>query len=275
VWLKQGLAGAAWATSAAQMAACCYILWFFVRVATRERREERAAASPTLTEAEGAEEGANETALFAPPSRGDVVHFCGVGVPTAMVVVTKVCTYGALSAAATRLGTVTGAAHTVASNIFFLAAVFGDSVSSVAQAAMPEYLGVPRAAFRWAGLLLVVGGFVGIFNLCASSTMATIGAGLFTTSPEVVAEVQSVVPLMGAAVLLHAFSMATEGVLFAGAQLRYMICSYALNCSLALGALAAYSAASPAGLALTSLWAVKVRHARALVHACVRPPERV
>ena len=252
--LNMGIAGAAAASSAAQIVAAGYIAWHFVRTARADRAAEAA-------EAAKAGESQQEEALFAPPSRESVVRYCSVGVPTAMVVLAKVLTYGSLTAAATRVSTLTAAAHTVATNVFFLFAVFGDAVSSVATSAMPSHLGRPSRAFRFAGLLLLCGACVGLFNSMVSTGIATIGAGAFTSSAAVVEQVRTIVPLMGVALLLHAFSMATEGVLFAGSQMRFMVASYFINCGLAVASLSYLTQHHAAmGLAaLTGIWLVKVQ----------------
>lgn len=239
---NMGLAGAAWATSFSQIIACAAIGWYYRKVSMRDVSEE--------PEKDDSQPCANNALTR---------DFCSMSIPTAGVVFTKVCVYGGTAAAAQQLGVISGAADVLMSNIFFFFAVFGDAVSSVAQSAMPAHLpptGSSGAAKRWAMLIAACGLCVGLLNSGLSAVLATVGAGIFTKEFAVLQGMRKITPIMAGALLLHAFSMSSEGILFASQRMNFMSVSYALNAGLALMSL---YADVQNGLTLTGIWLIKIQ----------------
>ena len=230
--LGQGIAGAAWATVASQAAAATVLLLRLLRPGP---------GRPALL-----------TRLPLRLPNGDaLLRFGRLGLPIASSIFLKVAYFTAVTQAATALSPTAAASHGVMIALFCVLGVLGDAVSQAAQSFMPAVIGTPRASWALAQRLMRLGAAVGVFNCSAIATAALLCHGAFTSSPEVVAGMHSVLAVACAALLLHNCSMATEGMCLAGGELGFLLRANALGVTLALGASAA---AVAAGWGLSGVW---------------------
>jgi Na+-driven multidrug efflux pump len=129
-------------------------------------------------------------------------------------------------------------------------------VSQSAQSFLPALLGRPAAAFALCRSLLLTGAVVGALNCALAGVAPVLAPGLFTTSAAVAAGMREVAPIMSAALVLHSSSMATEGLLLAGRDLKWLLVSYARNAAACFVTLAA---SQHAGWGLRGVWAVLIQ----------------
>lgn len=108
----------------------------------------------------------------------------------------------------------------------------------MAQAFLPGVLGRPTAALASAKRLLQLGAAVGAVNCVVAAVVATRAGSLFTTSAEVIAAMESIVPVACATLVLHNMSMASEGMMLASRELPYLLVTYAIGATLAVATLA-------------------------------------
>lgn len=230
--LGQGIGGAAWATVASQAAAAAVLLHRLLRP------------------------GPGRPALLTRlplrlPSADALVRYWRLGLPIAASIAVKVAYFTAVTQAATALSPTAAASHGVMIAIFCVLGVLGDAVSQSAQSFMPAMLGSPRAAGALAGQLMRLGAAVGVFNCVAIAAAALLCHGAFTSSPEVVAGMHSVLGVACASLLLHNASMATEGMCLACGELGFLLRANAMGAAVAM---AAAAAAVSAGWGLSGVW---------------------
>lgn len=236
VGLGQGLAGAAWATTLSQYVAAALIL-------SRLRLPRPGNQPPLLV---------SRPPLI--PSAAAVARLLAVGAPVALLILIKVLLISVLlGGAATSISPTSSAAHACLIGIYILAATMGDSVSQAAQSFLPATFGRPAASFALARAVIVVGMAVGAFNCIWAGLVPVFVPWMFTTSADVAALMRDVAPVMCASLIMHTASMATEGCLLAGRDLRWLVWSYAGNAMLCAASLAAV-ARQQAGL--PGVWAV-------------------
>jgi Na+-driven multidrug efflux pump len=214
--LGLGVAGAAWATVASQVVASAVIV---------SRLSVPAAPGvPPLLAA---------SAMTWLPRRAAVVAMLRVGGPVCLLIILKVLLVAVgITGAATRLSLLDSAVHGVMMTVYIFSATFGDAVSQSAQSFLPGLLGSPTAAFGLCRQLLITGAVVGTVNCACAGLVPVLSPGVFTTSAAVAAGMRQVAPTMCAALVLHSASMATEGLLLAGRDLRWLLVSYARNAAL-------------------------------------------
>jgi Na+-driven multidrug efflux pump len=229
-----GIAGAAWATVAAQAAATGFLL-------ARLARPPGGAAPPGYVA---------RLAWRLPSVAAARAVLLGYAAPIVALLGTKVALYAFLSALAASLGPAAAAAHHLAISVFLLHACFGDAVSAGAQAWLPASVGDPQAAAAVAGQLLKAGLTAGALNVALVTTVLAVAPPLFTSDPAIAAALASVAPLVALTLGVHTASMATEGMLLAGRDLGYQAGANFLNVGLCV------AAARAAGPSLTSVWAV-------------------
>ena len=236
-----GLAGAAAATTASQLVACCVIVsrLFAARVPSMQGLP-LLAALPSLL-----------------PSRGAVTRVLRVGLPVCTLVGLKILLFScAIGGAATRLGPTSSAAHACLIAIYILAAVCGDAVSQAAQSYLPATLGRPTASRRLCASLIAMGLVVGAVNCVWAGAASMLGPGMFTTDAAVMDLVRNVTPVMCSSLIIHTASMATEGALLAARDLRWLVASYAVNALLCASTLRAVGSA---GWGLWGVWLIMVQ----------------
>ncbi len=146
VGLSWGVAGAAWATVASQVAAAAVVL---------TRLHVPGPGRPALL----------QSLAVRLPRPAALLLFWRMGAPVALVIWIKVGYFTAVTRAATTLSPTAAAAHGVMIAIFCVLGVLGDAVSQAAQSFMPSVLGRPLAAQKVARSLMALGA-----ALCAAST---------------------------------------------------------------------------------------------------------
>ena len=230
--LRQGIAGAAWATVASQAAAAAVLLLRLLRPGKGR--------SALLTELP-----------LRPPSAAALLRFARLGLPVGASTLIKVAYFTAVARYATALSPTAAASHSVMFALFSVLGVLGSAVSQAAQSFMPACIGTPRAAWVLARRLMRLGAAVGLFNCCAIAAAALLGHGAFTSSPQVVAGMRSVLGVACATLLLHNCSMATEGMCLAGGEQSFLLRANALGAAVATGTSAW---AVSAGWGLSGVW---------------------
>lgn len=228
-----GVAGAAWATVAAQVGAAALLLSRLLRPGVLGSQPLLPALPRRL------------------PSLAAAGRFARLGGPVAGVILTKVAYFTAVTRAATALSPTAAAAHGIMIAFFIVLGVLGDAVSQAAQSFLPGVLGRPPAAWVVARQLMTLGCCVGCFNVLAVTVTTLFGSHLFTTSPAVASAMRDILGVATCALLLHNCSMATAGMLLASGDLTFLLRANALG---AIIALAAAAAATSAGFGLPGVW---------------------
>ena len=206
--LNLGVAGAAYATLVAQYAGAC--LFFLVlsnrRMLPREWRRWR------------------------PPSKAELRQITGI---SGMLLLGSLCRMGVytmMTTTALWLGTLVMAAHQVALQIFWTLTYLVDPLFVAATSFVARDFGRrPRRVRRMSALLMGLSLVVGAAIAALSFFVANFGAGAFTDDATVLASIRSVAPLMGAAQLVSALVLVTEGVLIGCGDLRYLLDVHCLN----------------------------------------------
>ena len=224
--LNLGVAGAAYATLAAQYASA--IIFFLVLVDRRMLpREWR---------------------LWRLPSAAELRRITSI---SGMLLLGSLCRMGVytmMTTTALRLGTLTMAAHQVALQIFWTLTYFVDPLFVAATSFVARDFGRrPARVRRMSALLMGLSSAVGAVIATLSFCVSAFGAGAFTTDPTVLASIKSVAPLMGAAQLVSALVLVTEGVLIGCGDLRYLLDVHCLN-FVALGGVLWWVGRTGAGL---------------------------
>jgi len=228
--LGLGLAGAAWATLAAQYVSALLFFWTLSR---RKMLPSRWAHWRLPTVAETRDICAVSGMLL-------LGSLCRMGVYTMMTVTALAC------------GTLTMAAHQVALQIFWTLTYFVDPLFVAATSFIARDHGRrPERVRRMAWLLLRLSVGVGAFIAVVCYLIPTFAAGTFTTDPTLATMIGSIAPLMGTAQLVSAVVLVAEGVLIGCGDLRYLLKVHCLN-FFALGALLWWVRHS--GLGLHGIW---------------------
>ena len=138
--------------------------------------------------------------------------------------------YTMMTTTALWLGTLVMAAHQVALQIFWTLTYLVDPLFVAATSFVARDFGRrPRRVRRMSALLMGLSLVVGAAIAALSFFVAKFGAGAFTDDATVLASIRSVAPLMGAAQLVSALVLVTEGVLIGCGDLRYLLDVHCLN----------------------------------------------
>lgn len=101
--------------------------------------------------------------------------------------------------------------------------------------------------------LILISLGVGGLNALAAGLIPSLFPGLFTTSAEIVREMQGLAPWLSGALLAHACCMALEGILLAERELSYLASAYAVNTLLVVGGL--WGLRTMGSFAIGGVWA--------------------
>ncbi|KAK9842099.1 hypothetical protein WJX81_008345 [Elliptochloris bilobata] len=222
-WFGWGIAGAALATAAAQLITAGALL----------------AALRRPLRANSLAPGFKVALRWRLPSLRAAGLFLKYAGPIVGVLMSKTVMYSTLTSVASSLGPVNAGAHHVMLSVCMFFFCVGDAVSQAAQSFLPAVIGRPGAAQRLGCQLMTTGVFVGILNCAAAGGLVLVAPRLFTNSSAVVAAMMGLLPLLCVTLVVHTASMATEGMLLAGRDLRFLILSYGGNLALTLACLAA------------------------------------
>ena len=216
-----GIGGAAIATLASQVVQALMLAF----VVQRKRRAAGAGTSWLL--------------LRGGPSWRRISKFLSFAGPIFLVLCGKISCYNAMTLAATAGGIAALAGHQAMISIFFVGCKFGDAVSQTSQAFLPacydydESTGArpapPPRAQRLSGRLLRLSALLGGIVSVLAYAFATRAPTVFTRDPAVLGAMSSVAPLLFVALLVHAVTMTSEGLLLGARQLSFLAKAYAGN----------------------------------------------
>ena len=213
-----GIAGAAWATVAAQASMAVALVILLLRGATEDDKEKEKSAGPPRLHA---------FPLYVPRWK-DTFRFLQIAGPVFYLNAIKIIFVAGLVQSVTAIGPECAAASGVLSAVYFFFAVMGDGVSQAAQTFLPPSLGTRRAV-RVSVLLLVSAACLGLFNGLVSCVIAVAAPQIFTNSEVVANIIRRAAPVMSFALAIHTASMGSEGCLLAARDVRFMSFWYLPN----------------------------------------------
>jgi Na+-driven multidrug efflux pump len=217
-----GIAGAAWATVAAQASMSVALVVLLLRggrPATEKgfHKRKKTSAPPRL----------NAFPLYVPKWK-DTFRFLTIAGPVFYLNAIKIIFVAGLVQSVTAIGPECAAASGVLSAVYFFFAVMGDGVSQAAQTFLPPSLGTKRAV-KVSVLLLVSAACLGVFNGVVSCVIAVAAPQIFTNSEVVANIMRNAAPVMSFALAIHTASMGSEGCLLAARDVRFMSFWYLPN----------------------------------------------
>ena len=247
-----GIAGAAWATVAAQASMGVALVFLLLRGGAEKKTrrddddsEPNAPPGPALR--------AFPTYV---PNKAETARFLNIAGPVFYLNFIKIAFVAGLVQSVTRIGPECAAASGVLSAIYFFFAVMGDGVSQAAQTFLPPSLGT-RKAVKVSVLLLTSAAILGAFSGVVSCFIAVAAPHIFTNSEVVASIMRSAAPVMSFALAIHTASMGSEGCLLAARDVRFMSFWYLPNSLFAyvtllacLGAMGVADAGGPFGAAI-------------------------
>ena len=218
-----GIAGAAWATVAAQASMGVALVCLLLRGSSSDGKSND--GEPTTTPYGGAALRAFPSYV---PDAATTMRFLKIAGPVFYLNFIKIAFVAGLVQSVTRIGPECAAASGVLSAIYFFFAVMGDGVSQAAQTFLPPSLGTNRAV-KVSVLLLVSAAVLGAFNGIVSCVIASFAPHVFTNSATVASIMRAAAPVMSFALAIHTASMGSEGCLLAARDVRFMSVWYLPN----------------------------------------------
>ncbi|KAK9820079.1 hypothetical protein WJX72_005873 [[Myrmecia] bisecta] len=192
VQLGYGIAGAAMATTGAQYIAATYFLWHLRRQGQREK------GIPITWQ------GLPSFAAFRP--------FMGVAIILLTRTAFTMLAYTGVTTAATLLGTVSAASHSVALQVFWFLSFFPEPMSMTAQSLIARDSTDPIRVRRMAYLLLRIGTAIGMTMAGVISLIFHKLPWLFTSDEAVMQGIRPLANQASAAIMLCALTMICDGV---------------------------------------------------------------
>ena len=234
-----GVRGAAWATVAAQVAAC--------GVLARAELEYNAKKSATQQR-----RGVRDRV------RG-LTSFLALCVSPSLALIGKLSVVLTVSATASACGTISLAAHQVLNSVFQLFRPMGDSLGQTIQTLLPAVMAnndnnsydslegigdqhdaattttrggaivLSREAMSVLRVMCAAAVGLGVVDAVVGSAIPGLAPFLFTPDAVVAGQIARTAPLIGAVLLVHALSTTLEGVLFATGDAKAVAKIYTLN----------------------------------------------
>eukprot|EP00803_Ostreobium_quekettii_P005708 evm.model.scf_1691.1 EVM.evm.TU.scf_1691.1 scf_1691:1512-2895(-) len=130
--------------------------------------------------------------------------------------------YTALTAAATKLGTVEAAAHQVALQFFWLLSYFTEPFSLTAQTLIARDAADPVKVHRLAYILLFLGGLTGAVLALVQGCVLLGFPHIFSSDPAVISAVQMVAPHGMLALIVCSLAMICDGVSIGSRQMNHL-----------------------------------------------------
>ncbi|KAL7537414.1 hypothetical protein ACHAWF_005751 [Thalassiosira exigua] len=211
--LRQGIAGAAWATTMSQWMSAGLL----VRVLTQRGFLKRGNKDDNTT-------GATMKQLLS-------------FIPFLFVMTVKIGWHNSCSATAASLGGVRAAAHTAVLSVAMVCMVLGDVGSSLSQAFLPAFASTTEnggtmfdmeAAMPTMKQLLKCTLSISATVMSLASVIIGIFGGKITSDPLVVAEMRKTLPWIVATLSFHASAVTLEGLLLSRKNFRGLAVNYAL-----------------------------------------------
>jgi MATE family multidrug resistance protein len=223
-----GIAGAAWATVAAQWMGA---VWFLA----------------LLRRARGGVAGAGW------PGVAIVRRFLRAGGDLVLRTAALLGTMTLATAVAARVGTDDVAAHQIAVQLWVFLALAVDALAIAAQAMVGRYLGLgrPGEARRASNRLLVLGLGVGLLFAAGMAALAPVLSGVFTDEAAVIDRLEAVYWFVAAMQPLNAVVFVWDGIVIGTSDFRFLAVAMALA---AAAAAAVLLAVVPAGWGLAGVW---------------------
>lgn len=199
--LGYGIAGAAWATMAAQVVAG------FMMIDTLNQNGFRAFS-------------------LSVPSFNELLQIFEIAAPVFITMISKVAFYSLLTYFATSMGTVTIAAHQVMIGVFCMCTVWGEPLSQTAQSFMPEYIfGVNQNLMKARMLLkslVIIGGFTGVILGIIGTSVPLLFPYVFTNDLVIIGEMHKVLLPYFVALSVTPPTHSLEGTLLAGREFKFL-----------------------------------------------------
>ena len=207
---SMGAAGAAWATTLALYTNAVTLLAMWARKAR------------TI--------GAEQTSVLVLPRMKDAKALLAFAAPMTVALISRVFMGFSITLSAVALGATALAANQIIESLYWLFCPFGEAISLCMQAYLPPLLLHGRSlarrlqaqAFRAAGVLGIVAAF-------AAAILPVASPGLFTTSAAVSAVATGAAPALGCVLFSYVLFCATEGMLIARKQLRFLAITHVVN----------------------------------------------
>jgi putative MATE family efflux protein len=199
--LGWGLAGAAWATVAAQWAGALCFLWILAGP-----RRDLLGPRPRV------------------PTVGELLPFLRIGGELSVRTFSLIATLTLATAVATRVGTAEVAAHQVAMQLWLLLALVVDALAVAAQALVGRYRGEghPAAVRSVAARLLFWGGIVGLLLAFLFFVAAPWLPRVFTDDPVTLRTVALVLPFVIWMQPLNALVFVWDGIFMGKEDFRFL-----------------------------------------------------
>jgi Na+-driven multidrug efflux pump len=206
------------------------------------------------------------------PSIVRLRNFLSFAGPIFLVLLGKISCYNAMTLVATTSGVAALAAHQAMFSIFFVGCKFGDAASQTAQAYLPSCVGLgdqrgtgkgggqlvpskltppPVRAQRLSSRLLWLSTLLGGTVSLLAYGIATRMPQIFSADAAVLSGMRGCAPLLFVALLLHATTMCSEGLLLGSRQLGFLAKAYAFNVAVFLSSLYAIARG---GFGLVAVW---------------------
>ena len=179
------------------------------------------------------------------PGRQAFLSLVRLAGPMFFVLVGKVMGYSAMTIRAGSFGLISLACHNILMRIFFFFATLGDGLSHAAQTFMPGLLyqksqiekqgvnsnndGDAKNARTLLKRLLFISTIAGLVDSFVSKYIANNAGSAFTTDASLVSLMSNVSPFMGLALFIHPITMALEGSIIAGRNLRKLLGTYVFS----------------------------------------------
>ncbi len=222
--LGWGLAGAAWATAIAQWSGA---VWFLGKLGRQAPASPSRPARPRI---------ALDLKRFRRPQFG---KFMAIGGALAVRTFALIGALTLATAVATRISTVSVAAHQVGSQLWLLFALMIDSLAVAAQALVARYRGEgdPGAARMASNRLLIWGLFTGTALSGLLWLLAPFLPHLFTDEPEVIGAVTEIMPFIVWMQPLNALVFVWDGIFIGSEDFRFLAAQMLASSLVAAGAL--------------------------------------
>jgi len=261
---RQGIAGAAWATSFSQFLAAGLLLRALKRRGILERKE-------TLQEPKSA-------LLSSPASTVTTTKQLLSFIPFLFVMTIKIGWHNSCTATAASLGSIPAAAHTALLSVAMVCMILGDVGSSLSQAFLPAFesskatmsgnaatpttgkkgkTSKPISTFDMdAAMPTICQLFKCTLSISATATaFAVIAIGIFggqiTSDPKVLAEMRKTLPWILATLSFHGSAVTLEGLLLSRKKFRPLSICYSI---LAISVVAFQVVTRRFGLGLAGVW---------------------
>lgn len=232
---SMGAAGAAWATTLALCTNAVTLLYLWARKA-------RTIASQQVN-------------LLTAPSADEFKAMLAFAAPMMVALIARVSMGLSITLSAVALGTTALAANQIIESLYWLFCPFGEAISLCMQAYLPPLLLHGRSlARRLQGQAMRAAGVLGVVAASAAYALPVFLPGLFTSSATVVGAMGAAAPMLGFTLLSYVLFCATEGMLIARKQLRFLATAHVSSAILFAAALRA--AISRPLCKLTTVWAI-------------------